>query len=129
MWYRLGALSCIVAAGLVGGCAKEPPPTIVQAEGTVLLDGKPLHKVEVRFIPVNEVVGAEYIAKGVTDDQGRFKLMCNGQPGACAGESYVVVREAEIPQNLQGEKSQKELANYIKKLGNRPIPTKYSNVA
>jgi hypothetical protein len=129
MWYRLGALSCVVAAGLVGGCAKgEPPPLIVQAEGTVLLDGKPLHKAEVRFIPVDEV-GAEYIAKGVTDDQGRFKLTCKGQPGACAGENYVVVKEAEIPPNLQGENAQKELSQYLKNLGNRPIPVKYSNVA
>jgi hypothetical protein len=129
MGYRLGALSCMVAAGLLGGCGKDPPPPIVQAEGTILLDGKPLNKAEVRFIPVDEV-GAEYIAKGVTDEQGRFKLMCKGQPGACAGENYVIVKEADIPARLRSESAQKELDEYLNKtLGNRPIPAKYSNVA
>jgi hypothetical protein len=129
MGYRLGALSCMVAAGLLGGCGKDLPPPIVQAEGTILLDGKPLNKAEVRFIPVDEV-GAEYIAKGVTDEQGRFKLMCKGQPGACAGENYVIVKEADIPPRLRSESAQKELDEYLNKtLGNRPIPAKYSNVA
>jgi len=128
MWYRLGALGCVVVAGLLGGCAKDPPPAIVPAEGTILLDGKPLNKAEVRFIPVDEV-GSEYIAKGVTDEHGRFTLTCKGQPGACAGENYVVVRETDIPPKLRSENAQAELRDYLNKLGNRPIPIKYSNVA
>ena len=80
--YRFAAAgTCIALALFSQGCGKEPPPAIVPAQGTVLLDGAPLPNAQVRFIP-NIGYGAEYIATGVTDDQGRFTLQCNGQPGA-----------------------------------------------
>ena len=48
---------------LVAGCGQAPPPPLAEAEGTVLLDGRPLGHVEVRLIP-KMVYGAHYIAKG-----------------------------------------------------------------
>lgn len=116
-----------LAASVLGGCA-EPPPAIVPAEGIVRLDGKPLVKVEVRFIPmINR--GPEYVAKGVTDEQGRFTLTCNGQSGACACENRVLIMEAELPGRLKGENAQEELAKYFEKLGGRPLPQRYQNLA
>jgi hypothetical protein len=117
----------MLLAGVLAGCGKAPPPPIVEAGGVVRLDGKPLKKVEVRFIPVIEY-GPEYVAVGVTDDAGRFKLTCKGQPGACACDNQVLVMEAELPSHLKGENAQRELAVYLAALGPRP-PERYTNLA
>jgi hypothetical protein len=119
-------LAVTAGALVLAGCFKEPPPPIVPAHGIILLDGQPLAKVEVRFIPMIEY-GAEYIAKGVTDDTGRFELTCKGQPGACACENHVVVLEAELPDRLKSETAQADLAKYLEKLGPRP-PHRYANL-
>lgn len=116
----------IAAAVLLPGCA-EPPPPIVEAQGLVRLDGAPLKKVEVRFIPMIDN-GVEFIAKGITDDEGRFTLTCKGQSGACACGNQVVIVESEFPARLKSETKQNELADYIKSLGGRPLPQKYSNL-
>jgi len=115
-------------AALLSGCGKAPPPPIVEAGGVVRLDGKPLRRAEVRFVPLIDH-GAEYVATAVTDDAGRFRLTCKGQPGACAGENRVVVMEAELPARLKGEEAQAELARYLRALGGRPLPQRYANLA
>jgi hypothetical protein len=125
---RPAATGVFVLFVLAAGCAKAPPPLIADVEGVVRLDGKPLNKVEVRFIPPIDY-GPEYVAKGVTDEKGRFKLSCRRQLGACAGENLVLIVEADIPAALQGENAQVELARYFKALGGRPIPPKYGNLA
>jgi hypothetical protein len=112
---------------LLAGCGKAPPPPIVPTEGTVLLDGKPLRKATIRFIPSIEF-GAEYVATGVTDDLGRFTLTCNGQAGACTGENRVLVVEGPIPPKLLHEDAQRELAQYFESLGGRPLPQQYGNL-
>jgi hypothetical protein len=109
------------------GCGKAPPPPIVEAEGIVLLDGKPLKKVAVRFVP-NDALGPQYVAVGVTDEAGRFKLTCNGQSGACACENHVLVMEAEFPAHLKGENAQVQLDQYLRALGGRPLPLRYANL-
>jgi hypothetical protein len=111
---------------LYPGCGKTPPP-ILEVEGVVLLDGKPLNNVEVRFLPMIDQ-GSQYMARGITDKDGRFKLTCKGQAGACAGENRVVISEAEIPAHLKGEKAQFELITYLQSLGGRPLPEKYTNL-
>jgi hypothetical protein len=121
-------LAALAAAAFITGCGKPPPPPIVPAEGIVRLDGKPLNRVEVRFIPLIEH-GPQYVATGVTDEKGRFKLTCNGQPGACLGENRVLIVESEIPARLKGEDAQLELARYFQSLGSRPIPVRYANLA
>jgi hypothetical protein len=124
--------ACVAVAGaalltLLAGCGKAPPPPIVEAEGVVRLDGKPLNKAEIRFIPLIDY-GPEYVAVGVTDEAGRFQLTCKGQPGACACENRVLVMEAELPPRLKGEDAQAELAKYLRSLGGRPLPDQYTNL-
>jgi hypothetical protein len=125
--YARAAVVGAVLAVLAPGC-KAPPPPIVAAEGVVRLDGKPVNKAQVRFIPMI-AYGPEYVAVGVTDEAGRFKLTCKGQPGACACENRVVVLEADIPRELQSESAQAELAKYLRSLGRPPLPDKYANLA
>jgi hypothetical protein len=120
--------AAIMAVIFFGGCGKAPPPPIVEAEGIVRLDGRPLNNVEVRFIPSIDY-GSEYVARGVTDKAGRFTLTCKGQPGACACENRVVIVEAALPGRLKGENAQAELARYLQSLGGRPLPQKYANLA
>jgi len=123
---HIPVVCAIIAVALFSGCGKAPPP-IVEAEGIVRLDGAPLRNAEIRFFPTDDF-GPEYVAKAVTDSAGRFKLMCKGQPGACAGENRVVVVEADLPAKLQGENAQLELAAYLRSLGGRPIPLQYGNL-
>lgn len=124
---RAAVAAAALAVLLPAGCQKTPPP-IVAAEGVIRLDGKPLGKAQVRFIPVDGY-GVEYMAVGVTDEAGRFQLICNGRPGACACENRVLVTEADIPPRLQSENAQAELAQYLDSLGGRPIPPRYGNLA
>jgi hypothetical protein len=122
-----GACVAIALGLFLAGC-KAPPPLIVEAEGVVLLDGKPLNNVEVRFFPMIDY-GPEYTAKGITDKNGRFQLTCNGAPGACACENRVIIVEPDLPPHLKSENAQAELARHIKSLGGRPLPQKYANLA
>jgi hypothetical protein len=123
---RTGVLLTVLLAGCAG---KAPPPPIVPAAGIVRLDGKPLNKCRVKFVPLIEY-GPDYVATGVTDEAGRVQLTCNGKPGACACENRVLVLESEIPPHLKGEdlRVQDQLARYLQSLGNRPLPPKYANL-
>jgi hypothetical protein len=123
-----GIAVAAVAAVLFAGCGKTPPPPIVEVEGVIRLDGKALNRAEVRFIPLI-AFGPDYVAVGVTDAAGRFKLTCKGQPGACAGTNRVLVMESELPSELKSEEAQAELAKYFRSLGGRPLPPRYANLA
>jgi len=127
---RVPFIVCAILAILAPSCGKPKPPPIVEAVGIVRLDGKPLKNVMVRFVPVNDF-GPDFQASGITDESGRFTLMCNGRLGACACEHRVTISEADIPERLKGEdlKVQAELARYLESLGGRPLPSKYSNLA
>jgi hypothetical protein len=123
----LGAAAVYAAALAFTGCSKPPPPPVVPAEGVVLLNGQPLANAEVQFIPMAPGLGMEYIAVGTTDEQGRFKLTCKGQPGACACENKVTVTDAPLPERARG--NQAEEAKYSATLKNRPIPEVYATAA
>jgi hypothetical protein len=124
----LSLTAAFLCAALLVGCGKAPPP-IVPAGGVVRLDGKPLNNVEVLFVP-QIGFGPEYIARGVTDEEGQFFLTCKGQPGACACEHRVMIVEAELPADVKGESiaAQQALAEYLQSLGGRPLPKKYASL-
>ena len=113
------------------GCGKPKPPPIVEAGGTINVDGKPLPAVRIRFIPMFPGFGAEVIAEGVSDEQGRFSLTCNGTPGACVGTHRVLVEEGPLPPGAMGESgdAQMKMTRYLQGLANRPIPPIYGNLA
>ncbi len=122
---RIHWCAILALAGLAG-CAKTPP-AIVAVQGVVHLDGAPVNKAEVRFFP-GEDFGSEYVAKGITDEAGRFTLMCKGEPGACVGDNHVLVVEADLPAHLRSERAQAKLAAYLQSLGGRPLPPRYGNL-
>jgi hypothetical protein len=120
----------IAVAFAATGCVSSPPP-IVPVEGVVMLNNQPLPHAQIQFIPMAQGLGAEYIATGTTDENGRFTLTCKGQPGACACENRVVVLEATPPDEARGQsaKAQVEMSRFYNDLKNRPIPAQYETVA
>jgi hypothetical protein len=121
-----GASAALTVA--LTGCAAKPP-AIVPVEGVVLLDGAPLPKVKVLFFPQAPFdEAADYIAQGVTDDQGRFKLTCHGKDGACACENIVVVMD-DVPEELSASSARTKYYEYMNSLKNRPVPEQLRSAA
>jgi hypothetical protein len=80
----------------VSGCSPPDPP-LTEVEGVVLLDGLPLAKVQVDFIPEDEEGRRLPFSQGKTDENGQYKLICeNTKPGAIAGPHKVVVRRPSV---------------------------------
>jgi hypothetical protein len=126
------SIACLgLAALLAAGCSKAPPP-VVEVTGVVLIDGQPLPRAKVEFIPQLKGFGADQNSSAVTDDQGRFTLMYQfgTQPGAVAGLHHVLVTEYTPPEFHRADAdAQQRLGEYQKTLKNRPIPEDYGNVA
>lgn len=118
-------------SGVIGlaGCAHRLPP-LVAAQGTVLLNGQPLPKASVTFVPMLDHFGAEANSTAVTDENGHFILTCayNNQPGAVVGTHVVLVSET-MPEDLRNVQDSRVVDAYRAKLGNRPIPPDYSSVS
>jgi hypothetical protein len=128
-WFGLFALAASLCA--VWGCQKKPPP-VVEATGRLTLNGKPLSHATVEFIPELKDFGAEMVSRAVTDEDGRFELVCahKNQPGAVVATHRVVVTDV-TPADARGmdRDSQLRAAKYQASLLNRPIPDKYHNFA
>jgi hypothetical protein len=117
--------AALLFIALAAGCGKKGPD-IVPVEGVIRLDGRPLKKVLVRFIPKSET-SRDHVAVGMTDDSGRYTLTCKNKPGACTGEHYVVVTEGPLPPLPKDERGHPQAAGYFAELGGRPLPQKYAN--
>lgn len=118
-------------AVLTAGCAPQLPP-IVPVSGTVYLDGQPLPFARIEFVPDLKHFGAETNSTAVSDENGRFTLVCNLQQqlGAVVANHHVTVME-HAPDELRGMsgKAQQLLSDYQSKLKNRPIPEAYSTIS
>lgn len=118
-------------ACLAVGCSPSPP-VVVPLEGTVTLDGAPLPCARVEFVPDLKQFGAEYGSTAVTDENGRFVLVCTlgKRPGAVVSTHKVLVTEY-IPDELRATTpaTQAKLAEYQARLKNRPIPDQYGSLA
>lgn len=125
----LGAVAGLAGVLALAGCQKKPPE-IVPVSGLVLLNGQPLPNALVTFTPMIQGFGAEYIATGITDEKGRFKVTCPGKEGAAACENRVTIEDAPGPEGTRGmsAEAQAAAAKYAESLKNRPIPDVYKSV-
>lgn len=125
-----GTAALAVAALTFCGCSKGPPP-IVPVQGVILLNDQPLPHARIRFAPNLQGPGGDYLAEGVSDDDGRFELTCKGKPGACACENMVIVIEGPMTPKGRGmsEAAQAEAARFLASLKNRPIPPIYATAS
>jgi len=122
-----GLTAILLAAVLVGGCARKPDPVLVPASGVVTLDGKPLAHVLVRFTPTERGLSAAWISEGTTDDLGRYELVSPMGPGAVVGTHRVTVSEGGVPDEIRDD--QGKVAAWLGKLVGRPLPGRYGTIA
>jgi hypothetical protein len=93
--------------------------------GKVTLDGKPLPRATVTFVPMaNRADDAPgKTASGMTDDQGRYQLTyTDGRPGCvvCKCRIHITTVVVENPDDRDG-------AQFLKKTRDR-VPARYSSV-
>lgn len=126
----------LLLAFAMTGCDAEPE--FSKVTGTVTKNGKPLNRVQVRFVPTDETLG-EFIGAGITDDDGNFTIAISGREEdvCCAGECKVTLREAGVPAEIRGQLEQgggrgagnmNALQVYEASLKNRPIPKSYERL-
>jgi hypothetical protein len=120
----------LISLASLSGCGRGIP-AIVPVKGTVLLNGKPLPKAQVQFMPQRSDLSAEFTSTAVTDDNGTFSLTCGYKdlPGAVVGQHTVVVSESALPEEMRKSRDYRDIQRYQAKLANRPIPPKYGSVS
>jgi hypothetical protein len=94
--WRPATLLSLAFVGLVPcllcGCGHSVP--LGEVDGIVRLDGQPIGKVMVVFIPEDPHLPQSF---GISDEQGRFQLRCNNRGmGAAVGEHRVTLVDAAV---------------------------------
>lgn len=88
------AAICLVVL-LLGGC--DSGPSTIPVSGKVTVDGQPLSKGTLRFIPDASKGNTLEIEPAATIEGGSYTLYTSGKPGAAAGAYKVaVVSQEEI---------------------------------
>jgi len=130
-WHFPACMATVAAVLLLPACSKPAPPSIVEASGTITVNGKALPHASIRFVPLFKGFGGEVIAEGVSDADGKFTLVCMGTNGACVGRHRVIVEEGPLPKEAQGGSGPAQMAmtRFLQSLQNRPIPAAYGNMA
>jgi hypothetical protein len=82
-----------ISLGVLSGCG-DGGPRVVSVEGTVKLDGKPLDKILVEFLPTSD--GQRSF--GETDSEGHFKLTTDDgkRNGATVGRHKVTLKDTAV---------------------------------
>ena len=92
---------CVIAAAIlaVSGCSGSNLPPVGQVGGVVTLDGQPLAKGQVQFLPDSSKGTKGRMAVGLIGTDGRFKLTAfKPGDGALVGfHKVVVICEEEMP--------------------------------
>jgi len=95
MWKRCGQAGAMLVVGfaLLGvGCGKKvaPPPPLGLVTGIVAIDGQPLPKASISFVPTGP---QGHGAHGFTDEAGRYELTYDADhTGAVIGSHRVEIR-------------------------------------
>ena len=121
-------ISCCCAL-LLCGCGPTIPE-VCQAQGVVKINGEPLPKAVISFVPMAEGLNGSHVASGITDEEGKFTLEFFSGPGVYAGLNKVTIRDEPAPEGgreltEEGDRIRKE---HKKLLTNRPIPSEYMSV-
>ena len=97
-----------------------------QVSGIVKLDGKPMPEALVEFLPDSDKGTHGPVSAGITDEEGRFHLLCHDKrDGAVVGSHRVIIQDARsIPQAVSE-------ATPVRPPPPKPsrIPAIYANVA
>jgi hypothetical protein len=123
---RFGVLILgVVTATTLVGCGPTKVPHNDLVEGTLKLDDQPLGGVVVTFVPEDNGTKAMVPSRATTDDQGRFKLVCENQkPGAVVAKHKVIVTRGRAADRGHGEQAQEPISK-----DQRPVPAAYTAAA
>jgi hypothetical protein len=81
-----------LAATAGGGCQRGPTWNLAPVEGTITKDGRPLHGIEVVFLPDADTVGPR--SSGITGEAGHYRLRTDGgEDGAAVGSHRVCIHD------------------------------------
>ena len=105
-------------------------PEVVEAGGVVKINGEPLPRAVVSFVPMAEGLDGSHIASGVSDENGKFTLSFFSGPGVYAGMNKVTIRDESAPEGGRAltEEGERIRQEHKKLLTNRPIPRQYMSV-
>ena len=125
------AVAWLSVAAVMVGCGKPKPPPLALVQGEVTIDGKPVPLALVTFMPTFDGFGGEVIAEGISDENGRYSLVCPLGEGACVGRHKVTVSDAPSPENTrdQSVESQRAFEAFRRQLTTRPIGVAFGSVA
>lgn len=106
----------VALCGFVAGCGGSDGPKLADVTGTVTLDGKPLTRASIRFVP--EATGGSP-SYGATTKGGEYQLLFSAdKSGAMIGRHRVEIEMLEPEFDQEG-----------KIVGEKPpvLPAKYRN--
>ena len=126
------AILLLTALAFCSGCG-EFVPEVISASGTLTYRGQPVPNAEVRFVPMINGLDGNYIARGVTDENGKFVLQFPGktESGVVLGENKVMVLEGPMPDEARGqsEEAQNIATQFAASLKNRPLPSVFASLS
>ena len=102
----IGMLALLISFALVSGCYPDWPEHsgTAQVEGEVFLDGFPINKANIVFLPTtlkNQSGKLMPLAFGQCDARGKFKMEYrDGSPNILAGKYHVVITLVDIESAL-----------------------------
>lgn len=124
------ALCALLVVGTVAGCSSRPP--VAEVEGVVKLADKPLPHVRIQFLPDPDKGTQGPISSAVTDEQGRFQMVCaDGRVGAVVGWHRVVITDMNTRLLKSPRESRLEEDNKKAKQKPQPnrVPDKFTTAA
>lgn len=118
----LRCLPGLLVLVVVTSCSRGP--TFAEVSGTIRLNGKPMDKAMVEFVPDTEKGATGPNSVGYTDERGQYTLTSYTKaPGAVVGNHRVLIRDVKgYPTTKEGM-----LAGTI--TGKRRISDRYGDVA
>ena len=128
LWTLLGVS---LTLGCLTGCEPPVPGNLPVTVVVKSASGKPMNLVKVKFIPQTEGLDGNYIATGVTDDNGICTPTVPGSPavaGVPACKHKVLFSEAPVSKEARAaqERGDQSIARKERKTRrHRPIPGKY----
>jgi len=130
------SLFLLIPFSLVTGCGPKAAP-VAEVSGVVIMDGKPLSRISIQFLPDPEKGTFGPITAGTTDENGHFELTCiDKRRGAAVGWNRVVLNDlmprTQKPLRISREKEDDpETEAKLAKTGGRVasssrVPDKYT---
>ena len=127
-------LAVLILCCLLLGCGPSIPPSVPVKVTVKTKSGEPINMLNVRFVPTNKDLDGNFIATGVTDDEGTCDLNMPGKPdsGVSVGEHIVQIMDAGISGDaraayMSGDPTLAEREEKLRK--HRPINDKYTRLS